>query len=81
MFNKIFFASTSTCYDPIQSAQEREPQFADTDMMRGITVIKFTAMVAAAEPWDAALVPVLALDLVPEQQPESMQKEKVRMQA
>jgi hypothetical protein len=52
--------------------------------MRDIPVFKITvvtAMVAAAGQWDAALVLVWVLDLVPELQPESTRKEKVRMQA
>jgi len=65
--------------DPVNT--RKGTPVADTDMMTGITVSKVKAMVAAAGPWDAALVLVWALDLVPEQQPESMRKEKVRMQA
>jgi hypothetical protein len=83
MYNKIFFASTSTRYNPIQSTKKRR-----APVCCGITVIKITvvtamAAVAAAGQWHAALVLVLALVPVPVpvQQPESMLKEQANRQA
>jgi hypothetical protein len=74
--SKIFFASTSTCYDPIQATQER-----GAPVRCGITVIKITVVTAlvAVGPRDTGWVPVLVPVLGPKT--ESMLKEQTRMQA